>query len=86
MRALETGRYLLRDTNTGITAIVNNQGGVVKSLPRATRGVLTGTVVPYAGGTPYQYTGNRLVVIVCLLLLFSAGLGRKWKFGNSQYE
>ena len=73
MRALETGRYLLRDTNTGITAIINNRGQVTKSLPRATRGVLQGVVVPYAGGTPYQYIGNALVVIGCLLLLFAAG-------------
>jgi len=85
MRALETGRYLLRDTNTGITAIIDSRGRVTKSLPRNTRGVLTGVVVPYAGGTPYQYIGNQLVVIVCLLL-FAAGLGKKWKFGNPQHE
>lgn len=69
MRALETGRYLLRDTNTGITAIIDNQGEVVKILPRNSRGVLQGVVVPYAGGTPYLYIGNAAVVLACLLLI-----------------
>ncbi|MGA9854102.1 MAG: apolipoprotein N-acyltransferase [Gammaproteobacteria bacterium] len=77
MRALETGRYLLRDTNTGITGIINSRGEVVRSLPRNRRGVLQGAVVPYAGGTPYLYIGNAAVVIGCMLLLIAAGWGRR---------
>jgi apolipoprotein N-acyltransferase len=77
MRALESGRYLLRDTNTGITGIINNRGGVVAILPRNSRGVLQGLVLPYAGGTPYQYIGNLLVVTGCMLLLIAAGWVRR---------
>ena len=84
MRALESGRYLLRDTNTGITGIINTRGEVVASLPRNTRGVLQGTVVPYAGGTPYLYIGNLLVVTGCMLLLIAAGWGRRQLKGQPE--
>lgn len=73
MRALETGRYLVRDTNTGITGIIDAKGEVIISLPRNTRGVLQGVVVPYAGSTPYQYIGNAGVVILSLLFLVISG-------------
>ncbi len=84
MRALETGRYLLRDTNTGITGIINNSGAVISRLPRNTRGALQGVFVPYAGGTPYLYIGNAAVVIGCMLLLIAAGWAR-WRLkGQSE--
>jgi apolipoprotein N-acyltransferase len=45
MRAVENGRWLLRDTNTGVTASIDPYGRVVASVPRKTRTVL---VAPYA--------------------------------------
>ncbi|MDE2235976.1 MAG: apolipoprotein N-acyltransferase [Gammaproteobacteria bacterium] len=80
MRSLETGRYLLRDTNTGITAIITARGRVAKSLPRNKQAALQGMVVPYAGSTPYRYIGNGGVVICCCLLL-AAGLW--WRMRKS---
>lgn len=72
MRALEAGRYLLRDTNTGITAIVNPMGGIVRKLAEDKIGVLTAEVPPYRGSTPYVAVGNRVVVLVSILLLLAA--------------
>jgi apolipoprotein N-acyltransferase len=77
MRALESGRYLLRDTNTGITGIIDNRGKVIKSLPRNTRNVLNGVVIPYSGLTPYGYVGNAPVIIGCLFLLIVVALRNK---------
>ncbi|MCY3838578.1 MAG: apolipoprotein N-acyltransferase, partial [Gammaproteobacteria bacterium] len=54
MRAKENGRYLLRSTNDGITAIVDDKGEVVDRLPRFERGVLTGTFHTVSGTTPYS--------------------------------
>lgn len=76
MRALEAGRYLLRTTNTGITAVVNPAGGIVSELPMDKVAVLTASVPPYAGSTPYVRWGNRVVVIISLLLIAASGLGR----------
>lgn len=37
MRAIENGRWLLRDTNTGLTASIDPQGRIVAALPRHVR-------------------------------------------------
>ena len=44
MRALETGRYMLRSTNTGVTAIIDARGKVQARLDQFTEGVLQGEV------------------------------------------
>ncbi len=77
MRAIETGRYLLRDTNTGITAIVNAQGDVIASLPQFQRDILTGMYQPMQGQTPYMSWGRWILPLLCvLLLLISRLIGR----------
>ncbi|MGH8278480.1 MAG: apolipoprotein N-acyltransferase [Gammaproteobacteria bacterium] len=76
MRAVEAGRYLLRTTNTGITAVVNTHGAIVQRLPEDVVGVLTAQVPPYAGSTPYVRWGNRVVVVIGLLLILAGALGR----------
>ncbi|MHB8424916.1 MAG: apolipoprotein N-acyltransferase [Gammaproteobacteria bacterium] len=73
MRALEAGRYLLRDTNTGITAVIGPRGRIRESLPADVRGVLTAEFTPYAGSTPYSRLGNPAIVVLASLLL-AAGL------------
>lgn len=57
MRALETGRWLLRSTNTGITALVNNKGKIVKQLPTKQLGTLTGNAQMRQGYTPFMRLG-----------------------------
>jgi apolipoprotein N-acyltransferase len=41
MRALETGRYMLRATNTGMTAVVDPRGNVVAVAASSFQTVLT---------------------------------------------
>ncbi len=62
MRALETGRFMLRATNTGVTAIVDPRGAVVARLPAFSEGILEGRVEGRAGATPYVRLGNALAV------------------------
>jgi apolipoprotein N-acyltransferase len=64
MRALETGRMMLRATNTGVTAIIDAQGHVLATLPLFQPGSLSGKIQGYAGSTPYVRWGNRPVLIV----------------------
>jgi len=45
MRAVENDRWLLRDTNTGVTAAIDPYGRVVASVPRKLRTTL---IAPYA--------------------------------------
>ena len=73
MRALELGKYLVRATNDGITAIVDPTGSIKGELDRYQVDVLRGTVVAI-GGDATVYSRFGLAPIASLLLLvFSAG-------------
>ena len=69
MRTLETGRPMLRSTNTGATAVVGPDGQVQARLAPYTRGVLSASVQGYAGLTPFIVMGNGAVVILATLML-----------------
>lgn len=76
MRALETGRPMLRATNTGMTAIVGPDGTVRAALPPFTTGVLKGSIQAYGGATPYGRLGDwPAIALIGLMLLL--GLARK---------
>lgn len=57
MRALENGRWLLRATNNGVTAIVDDRGRIRGQLPQFEMGVLTGEYREMAGRTPFNRFG-----------------------------
>lgn len=69
MRALETGRMMLRATNTGLTAVIDRDGRLVEALPLFTRGVLVASVQGYAGTTPYVRWGNAPIIALWAGLL-----------------
>jgi apolipoprotein N-acyltransferase len=71
MRALEFDRPVIRATNTGATAIIDHRARVTHSLPRLTRGVLTGEVEGRTTITPYAWWLAR----VGLWPLWLLGLG-----------
>lgn len=77
MRALETGRYLIRDTNDGITALIDDRGNVVESIPRFKEGVLSGTAVTMTGITPFMRFGSWPTLLLCLLLIISSLVSRR---------
>ena len=67
MRALETGRVMLRATNTGVTAIIDYRGNIAAVLPPFTQGTLNGSVQGRSGATPYVRWGNAPLVLLALL-------------------
>ena len=69
LRALESGRMLLRATNTGLSSIIAADGRVLQQLPQHTEGVLKGLVQGYQGSTPYVRWGNHAVLLLIALLL-----------------
>jgi apolipoprotein N-acyltransferase len=77
MRALETGRFMLRATNTGVTAIVDPGGAVAARLPAFTEGVLEGEVGGRTGATPYVRFGNALAVGLAVAVVGWAALARR---------
>lgn len=72
MRALEEGRYLIRATNDGISAIVGPHGEVVARAPEFRPVLLVSKVSPMAGLTPYAHVGNWPEVMLAALALACA--------------
>jgi len=75
-RALESGRWIVRATNTGISAVIDAQGVIRAASPHDQRYVITQQVQPLRGTTPYVRWGNLPVL---LLLLVVAGWGY-WRY------
>ena len=71
-RAIETGRYMLRATNTGMTAIVDERGEVQKVAPQFETATLTGTVQGHTGLTPYIRWGNYLILAIAIVSIGAA--------------
>jgi apolipoprotein N-acyltransferase len=69
MRAVETGRYLLRATNTGISAVIDEKGRVVVATARSEPAAIRSEIMPLTGQTPYSRTGNLPVLLAALGLI-----------------
>ena len=73
MRALEQGRWLVRATNTGISALVNPDGRVAASAPQFQVAALEVRAPPREGRTPYaRWRDYPVLVLVAILLVIAA--------------
>ena len=72
LRSLETGLPTVRSTNTGVTAIIDEQGRVTSQLPVFTEGVLTGSVQARTGITPYVRLGDLPILLICFWTILFA--------------
>ncbi len=69
MRALETGRYLIRATNTGMTAIIGPDGKVIEQLESFKQGLLNGKVYARKGYTPVAQYGTLAPILFSFFIL-----------------
>ena len=69
MRALESGRFLLRVTNTGVTAIVGPKGEIQYQVPLFEPAELTGKIIPMTGITPITMIGDKAIIVFIALLI-----------------
>ncbi|KPN72514.1 apolipoprotein N-acyltransferase [Neisseria sp. 83E34] len=78
-RSLELGRYMVRATNTGATAIVDPKGRITLSAPADTVTTLEGEIQGYSGETPYMKLGSSwpLISLLTLSAAILFGLGYK---------
>lgn len=72
LRAMETGRMMLRATNTGITAAIAPDGRVLGQLPAFTAGALRIEAQGYSGATPYTQWGNALALLLAICAVLPA--------------
>jgi len=76
-RSLETGRFMLRATNTGVTAIIDSSGRIMRSAPQFEVAVISGEVRGHTGATPYVRWGNVPVVLLAAAMLLGGLLAQR---------
>ena len=74
MRGRENGRYVLRATNNGISAIIDDQGRIVQKTDQFVATTLVGTAEVMLGNTPFSSFGNTPIIVGCFLGLLLMGL------------
>lgn len=80
-RALEAGRWLMRSTSNGITAVIGPDGQVTARAPQFVPAVLKSTVQPRTGLTPYARVGNWPILTLALLLVLIAAIASRTRRG-----
>lgn len=77
MRTIETGRFMLRATNTGATAVIAPNGKIIAQAPLFTATTLKASITPMGGMTPYARLGDKPVIaIMAITFLVLASYGR----------
>jgi len=69
MRAIENGQYLIRGTNTGVTAIIDHRGQIVARAKSFTKENLTGEAWTVSGQTLYTRLGSWPILLGCVVLV-----------------
>ena len=82
MRSIETGRDLIRATTNGISAYIDYRGNIKSRTPQFEKAVLTDTVQPRKGSTPYVYWGNAgilFLLFISVAMIFLPSFFKKAK-------
>ncbi|MDD2892626.1 MAG: apolipoprotein N-acyltransferase [Halothiobacillaceae bacterium] len=74
MRCLESGRWMVRATNTGISALIDPQGQVVARTPQFEQAVLRGQITPMQGSTPFVLWGAWPIWLLSIFGLLALAL------------
>lgn len=79
LRAIESGRYVVRAANTGISTIIDSNGNILSELDPLVDGYITAEVTLSDSLTLYTIIGNSFVylLILAILLLLSVDFSRE---------
>jgi len=72
MRALETGKPVMRGTNSGISALIDGFGNVIDQAPQFTEATLKNSLNLTEGETPFLRWGSTPILLLCALGLLLA--------------
>ena len=68
LRAMETGRPMVRAANDGVSAVIGHRGEIIARAPEYEANVMRASLQPRTGLTPYARIGNWPVVLLALVL------------------
>ncbi|MBE9537927.1 MAG: apolipoprotein N-acyltransferase [Proteobacteria bacterium] len=74
MRALENGRYMIRATNNGVSAIIDHRGQIIARTPQFIATTLHGKVELMLGDTAFSSFGSTPVIIGCFITIMLMAL------------
>jgi apolipoprotein N-acyltransferase len=77
MRAAENARYMVRGTNNGVSAIINERGQIKDQSEQFVQTTLLSEIQLLEGRTPFSYTGSKPILILCALLILLQQYRRK---------
>ena len=69
MRAAENSRYMIRATNNGISAIINEKGRILAKTEQFVETVLESNFQVRSGRTPFSYTGSYPLFLLCFIYI-----------------
>ena len=68
IRACETGRYIVRSANTGVSSIIDARGNILDIEPPLVEGYVTADVTLRSAKTLYTYIGNLFVYVAMFFI------------------
>jgi len=80
LRAIENRRSIARSANTGISALINQKGDVLHSIPYGEKGALKGSIRTSKHTTYYTEQGDyifRIAMLVLVIVLLTSFTKRK---------
>lgn len=72
LRAVESGKYLLRAANTGVSSIIDPLGRTKSELGPLKEGYVTEIAYFNSDRTVYSHTGNLIIPIAIIFILYEA--------------
>jgi len=79
VRAVENRFYIIRASNSGISAIISPTGEILNSIELNSRNRMTSTINPINISSFYSKSGDWIIVISLLLIIFSLACQLKTK-------
>lgn len=77
MRALETGRYVIRGTNNGLSGFIAPNGDIINTGGRFTRENIIGQVERMSGATPFMLWHSWPIAVLALLFIICCAVIQK---------
>ncbi len=86
LRAIESGRYVVRSANTGISTIISNRGEIIKELDPLVDGMAVEKIEFRDQHTLYTVIGNVFVYLCILALAGIIAFDLIWKIKHNAYR